>query len=138
MTTETKQPALAIGSEQQIDRVRELIVGPYLREQGQRFQDMSRDMERLQQEIARLSEQLASQEQEQSKRIQTLRQEQRDGDETLRSELRSTAQQLTTDKMERGALGELFIELGNQIKAGGSLGNLLSDLLAAEKGTTTK
>ena len=132
MTTETKQPALAMGSEQQIDRVRELIVGPYLREQGQRFQDLSRDMGRLEQEIARLSEQLASQEQEQSKRVQAVRQEQRDGDEALRSELRSTAQQLTADKMDRSALGELFIELGTQIKAGGSLGAFLSDLLAAE------
>jgi len=133
MTTETKQPALAMGSDQQIDRVRELIVGPHLREYGQRLQDQSRDMERLQQEIARLSEQLASQEQEQSKRVQTVRQELRDGDEALRSELRSTAQQLTADKMDRSALGELFIELGNQIKAGGSLSNFLSDLLAAEE-----
>ena len=132
MTTEKKQPTLAMGSEQQIDRVRELIVGPHLREYGQRLQDQSRDLERLQQEIARLSEQLAGQEQDQSKRVQTVRQELRDGDETLRSELRATAQQLTTDKMDRSALGELFIELGNQIKAGGSLSNLLADLLAAE------
>ncbi|MBP7963517.1 MAG: hypothetical protein KBG20_07720 [Caldilineaceae bacterium] len=132
MTTEAKQPTLAMGSEQQIDRVRELIVGPHLREYGQRLQDQSRDLERLQQEIARLSEQLAGQEQDQSKRVQTVRQELRDGDETLRSELRATAQQLTTDKMDRSALGELFIELGNQIKAGGSLSNLLADLLAAE------
>ena len=132
MTTEAKQPTLAMVSEQQIDRVRELIVGPHLREYGQRLQDQSRDLERLQQEIARLSEQLAGQEQDQSKRVQTVRQELRDGDETLRSELRATAQQLTTDKMDRSALGELFIELGNQIKAGGSLSNLLADLLAAE------
>ncbi len=132
MTTEKKQPALAMGSDQQIDRVRELIVGPHLREYGQRFQDLNRDMERLQQELARLTEQLAGQEQEQSKRVQAVRQELRDGDENLRTELRSTAQQLTTDKMDRAALGELFIELGNQIKAGGSLGSFLSDILASE------
>jgi SMC interacting uncharacterized protein involved in chromosome segregation len=132
MSEAKKNPSPASGSDPQIDRVRELILGPFVRESGQRIQDLGRDIQRMQQEIDRLAQQVADQEQEQSKRIQALRQESRDDDSALRTELREATQQLTTDKMDRSALGELFIELGNQIKAGGSLGSVLSDLLGGE------
>ena len=133
MTGEKTQPALAMGSDQQIDRVRELIVGPHLREYGQRIQEMSQDLQRLQQDIIRLTEQLANQEQDQSKRVQGLRQEVRDGTDSLCSELRAATQQLGAEKMDRNSLGELFIEMGNQLKGGGSLNAFLSDLLAGEE-----
>ncbi len=132
MSNEKTTPNLPTGSDPQIDRVRELILGPHLRETGQHFQDMGRDLARLQQEFDRLTQQVAEQEQEHSKRLQALRTEARDGDNTLRTELRDATQQLNTDKMDRSALGELFIELGNQIKAGGSLGSILADLLNGE------
>ena len=52
----------------------------------------------------------------------------RRADDGLRDELRQTAQRLTNDKVDRVALGELFIELGTHLKTGGSLADVLKDL----------
>ena len=111
-----------------VDRIRDIILGPQFREYEQRFQTMQHDLERLQQEIDRLNEQLVSQDGEQSKKLQSLRREVRQGDDDLRGELRQTSQKLTTEKVDRLALGELFIELGEHLKAGGSLADLLKSL----------
>jgi len=56
----------------------------------------------------------------------------RQADDDLRAELRQKAQQLMTDKVDRVALGELFIELGTHLKAGGALADLLQVLGASE------
>jgi hypothetical protein len=37
-------------------------------------------------------------------------------------------QRLTDDKTDRSTLGELFVELGNHIKSGGNLADLLQGL----------
>lgn len=131
--SDKKTETSAVGNDSQIDRVREMILGLYVRESSQRIQDLSRDLQRMQQEIDRLAQQLTEQEQEQNKRVQALRQESRDGDSDLRTEMRDVAQQLGTEKMDRAALGDLFVELGNQIKAGGSLGSVLADLLGGSQ-----
>ena len=52
----------------------------------------------------------------------------RQADDGLRDELRQTAQNLTADKVDRVALGEMFVELGTQLKSGGSLADLLEGL----------
>jgi DNA anti-recombination protein RmuC len=96
-----------------------------MREYGQRFENVQRDLDRLQGEIDRLVEQLTDQAGDQSKKLQALRREMRQADDGLREELRQTAQKLMADKVDRVALGELFIELGTQLKAGGSLSDLL-------------
>jgi hypothetical protein len=49
-------------------------------------------------------------------------------DEALRDELRQTAQKLTLEKVDRLALGQLLIEVGTQLKTGGSLSDLLDGL----------
>jgi len=56
----------------------------------------------------------------------------RQADDDLRTELRQTAQTLMTDKVDRLALGELFIQLGTHLKAGGSVADLLKDLVEKE------
>ena len=116
------------GAVQEVDRIRDIIFGSQMRDYDQSFQAVQRDLERLQGEIDRLTEQLADQDSEQSKKLQTLRREMRETDDGLRGELRQTAQQLATDKVDRAALGELFIELGTQLKTGGSLAALLKGL----------
>lgn len=116
------------GAVQEVDRIRDIIFGSQMRDYDQNFQAVQRDLERLQGEIDRLTEQLADQDSEQSKKLQTLRREMRETDDGLRGELRQTAQQLATDKVDRAALGELFIELGTQLKTGGSLAALLKGL----------
>ena len=103
-----------------------------MREYAQQFQTVERDLERLQQEIdrlaERLAEQLADQDSSQTKKLQNLRREMRRADDGLRDELRQTAQKLTDDKVDRVALGELFIELGTHLKTGGSLADVLKGL----------
>ncbi len=76
----------------------------------------------------RLSAQLTDHASAQEASQQTLRQELRQADADLRDELRQVAQRLTDDKPDRAMLGELFIELGNHVKTGGSLVDLLQSL----------
>jgi septal ring factor EnvC (AmiA/AmiB activator) len=128
MTDEQTSAPSAVGSAQEMDRVRDIIFGPQMREYAQQFQTVERDLERLQQEIDRLAEQLADQDSSQTKKLQNLRREMRRADDGLRDELRQTAQRLTDDKVDRVALGELFIELGTHLKTGGSLADVLKGL----------
>jgi len=124
----TVKPTPQVEVPREVDRIRDIILGPQLREYEQRFQIIQRDLERLQQELDHLTEQLANQDSEQSKKLQALRRDMRQGDDDLRGELRQTAQKLTTDKVDRVALGELFVELGTHLKMGGSLADLLKGL----------
>jgi chromosome segregation ATPase len=120
-------------SVQEVARIREIIFGGQMREYQQQFQGLKRDLDRLQQEIDRLNEQLSEQGSDQGKRLKDLRGEVRQADEDLRDELRQTAQKLMVEKVDRVALGELFVQLGTQLKTGGSLADLLEGL--EEKGS---
>ena len=118
----------ATAAQGEVDRIRDIIFGPQIRDYEQRFQTLQHDLERLQQDLDRLTGDLADQNSEQGKKLKDLRQEMRQGDDDLRGELRRTAQQLTNDKVDRLMLGELFIELGKHLKTGSA--SLSSDLLS--------
>jgi predicted nucleic acid-binding Zn-ribbon protein len=124
MTDEQANAMSQVEAAQEVDRIRDIIFGPQMRDYEQRFQTIQRDLDRLQQEIDRLTEEDSSQ----GKKLQNLRREMRQADEDLRDELRQTAQNLMTDKVDRVALGELFIELGTHLKTGGSLADVLESL----------
>jgi len=115
-----------------VERVRDIIFGPQMRDYDQRFHTIQRDIERLRQELELLNEQMGELDREQGKRVQTLRRESRQSDDDLRTELRQTAQKLQGEKVDRMALGELFVELGNHLKTGG----LLTDMLGLVTDTT--
>jgi len=117
-----------VESVQEVERIRDIIFGPQMRDYDQRFQTVQRDLDRLQQGIDRLTKQLADQDSSQSKKLQDLRREMRKADDDLRDELRQTAQELMTDKVDRVALGELFIELGTHLKGGRALAEMLESL----------
>ena len=121
-------------SPQEVERIRDIIFGAQMRDYERQFQVVQRDLERLQRDIDRLSQQLTDQESSQSKKIQGLRQEMRQADDDLREELRQTAQTLTTNKVDRVALGGLFVELGTRLKTGASLTDLLEDIGQEEQG----
>jgi len=120
---------------QEVDRIREIIFGTHMRDYESRFEAVKRDLDRLQQELEHLNAQLAEQDSDQTKKLQTVREELRTSDDGIRDELRATAQRLTSEKVDRENLGDLFIELGRQLKTGESLGGLLSGL---ESLTTTE
>jgi septal ring factor EnvC (AmiA/AmiB activator) len=117
---------------QEMERIREIVFGAQMRSYDQNFATLRQDLNRLQQTLVQLQEQLSSREQEQSRRLQALRREMSDGDDAVRSELRQSTAQLTSEKVDRATLGDLFIELGNQIKTGGSLTNLLQELFETD------
>ncbi len=121
-------PAAATPSPKEVDRIRDIIFGGQMREYAQRFHAIERDLERLQQSLDNLNEQLTDQGRDQDKKLQTLRKEARQADDDLRGELRHTAERLSDEKVDRLALGELFIEMGNQLKAGGSLADMFKNL----------
>lgn len=60
--------------------------------------------------------------------LQSLRHELRKADADIREELRQIMQRLTDEKTDRSTLGELFVELGNHIKSGGNLADILQGL----------
>lgn len=120
--------AAATPSPKEVDRIRDIIFGGQMREYAQRFHSIERDLERLQSALDNLNEQLADQARDGDKKLQTLRKEVRQADDDLRGELRHTAERLTDEKVDRQALGELFIEMGNQLKAGGSLADMFKNL----------
>ncbi len=113
---------------QEVDRIREILFGSQMRDYEQRFQVIRHDLERLQQELDRLAGRLAEQDSEQSKKLERLRKESREADEALRRALRETAQQLTNDKVDRLALGDMLIEIGNRLKTGVLSSDLLQGL----------
>ena len=113
---------------QEVDRVRDILFGPQLRDYEQRFEVAQGDLDRLQDEINRLNELLREQDAGQLKRLHNLHREMRQADDTLRSELRQAAQQLMTEKVDRVDLGQLFIELGNHLVKGVPIADVLKDL----------
>ena len=118
---------------QEVGRIRDIIFGAQMRDYEQQFSVVRRDLERLQGELDHLVEQLADQDRSQNDRLQALRRELRKADDDLRAELRDVTQQLTNDKVSRVELGDLFIEMGNCLKSGGSPDGLLRTLVAAEQ-----
>ncbi len=82
----------------------------------------------LKTDMEQLNGTLTDHETAQKSTLQSLRQELRKADADLREELRQVMQRLTDDKTDRSTLGELFIELGNHVKSGGSLSDLLQGL----------
>lgn len=124
-----EQPrSVAAESPKEVDRLRDLIFGGQMREYAQRFTTLQRDIERLQSELDRISEEMADQARDYEKKLQALRRDARQADDDLRAELRETTDKLQDDKVDRLALGELFIEVGNQLKAGGSISHVLRNL----------
>ena len=120
-------------SSQEVDRIRDIIFGSQMRDYGQQFDTVRRDLERLQGEIDHLAEQLTEQDRGQADRLQVLRRELRKADDDLRSELREAAQKLTGDKVDRMDLGQVFIEIGNYLKTGGTTTGLLKTLVDVDQ-----
>jgi DNA repair exonuclease SbcCD ATPase subunit len=62
-TAEPNEEQISDGFEstEKLERIREIVFGAQMREYTQRFENLNRDVERLQQENARLNEQLAEQ-----------------------------------------------------------------------------
>jgi hypothetical protein len=133
MATEQSDTQVPRESAQEVERIRDIIFGTQMRDYEGRFETLQRDLERLQGDIDRLSERLAEQESSHNKELGDLRQEMRQADDELRDEVRETAQRLTTDKVDCTSLGDLFIELGRQVKANGSLTDLVAELEALEQ-----
>lgn len=134
MSEKERQTASEEEGGPEVDRIRDIIFGPQMRDYQQRFHTVQRDLDRLQQEINQLTEQLAEQDRNQGERLQALRKEVRQADDSLRSELRETARDLGTAKVDRVILGELFVELGTRLKTGGAFGDLLKDLVETDQG----
>ena len=132
MTDKPVQPP-ALQSTEEVGRIREIIFGSQIRDYQQRFDAAARDLDRLQQALDRLAEQLADQDRDHRKKLQDLRAEMRQADDALREELRQATRALGDEKVDRRVLGELFVQVGNQLQAGGSLAELLAGLIQAEQ-----
>jgi chromosome segregation ATPase len=117
----------------EVDRIRDIIFGSQMRDYQQQFETARLDLERLQEQIDQVNERLVEQDAEQGKKLQALRRETRQAADSLRDELRQTNGQLANDKVDRVALGELFVQLGQHLTGGGTLTELLEGLVEAEQ-----
>ena len=124
MTEQSTQNVPAEQPVEKVERVRDIIFGPQMRDYDQKFKLIQRDLDRIQQTIDQLGERLSEQDASQLKKLQAVHREMRQSDEDLRMELRQTTEKLTFEKVDRMALGELFVELGSHLKMGGSLADL--------------
>lgn len=117
---------------QDMERVREILFGGISRDFESRFEAMNRDIERLQKELDQANTSLSKMEQEQRDKLQALRGDVRTADDEIRSELRAVNERLGGEKVDRQQLGDLFTEMGRQIKEGKGLDSLLRDILDLE------
>lgn len=116
MSSESK-PSSTDEKAPEVERIRDIIFGSQMRTYESNFEILQRDIERLSQEIERLNEKLAEQEKNHQQNLLALEQRSRKSDEDLRSELRATERKLIHMKVDRQLLGDLFGELGSQLKA---------------------
>lgn len=120
-------------SPQDLERVREILFGGVIRDHDTRFATLQRDLERLQKALDRTNEELANQDSAQSRKLQETRQEFQTENDEIRAELRSSVERLSSAKVDKEQLGNLFIEMGNQIKGNGAMGAVLDGLLQASE-----
>lgn len=127
MSTQASQnPAT---SPQDMERVREILFGGVIRDHEARFVKLQRDLERLQKALDKSNEQLAAQDSAQNKKLQEARQDSQTSEDELRAEMRSAVDRLSAEKVDKEELGNLLIEMGNQIKGTGILSSVLDGLL---------
>ena len=86
-----------------VDRIRDILFGPKMRDFEARFDILSRDMSRLQGELDQLGEQLTAKDAGQGKALQGLRQELRQVSGELRSEHKGEMTRLGTQLAEQAA-----------------------------------
>ena len=116
-------------SPQDLERVREILFGGVIRDHDARFATLQRDLERLQKALDRANEEMASRESAQSKKLQETRQDFQAATDELRTEVRLSVERLSNEKVDKEQLGDLLIEMGNQIKGSSMLSSVLNDLL---------
>ncbi|MEZ4710087.1 MAG: hypothetical protein R3A44_22970 [Caldilineaceae bacterium] len=116
----------------EIERIRELVVGPQLRQSEQKISTLQKDIERLQRELRQLRSQQNDNNKSLTENLQQLQQELQESVGEVRDELRLVTTGLEKDKVDRQKLGDLFIELGNHIREGGEISDVLQSLFEAE------
>lgn len=116
-------------SPQDLERVRDILFGGIVRDYDSRFATIQRDLERLRKALDRANEQMAAQDSAQNQKLQATRQELQESTDDLRSETRAGLERLVNEKVDREQLGNLFIEIGNQLKSNGMLTSMLDGLL---------
>jgi multidrug resistance efflux pump len=133
MSDEQGSTASKAATAPELERIRDIIFGPQMRDYQQRFQTIQQDLDRLQQQVDRLREQLTEQDTGQGEKLQALRREAHEADDDLRRELRKAAQELTTSKVDGATLGGLFVEIGTCLKDGSSVADLLQALVERQQ-----
>lgn len=120
-------------SPQDLERVREILFGGVIRDHDTRFATLQRDLERLQKALDRTNEDLANRDSAHSQKLQEARQAFQTENDEIRAELRSSVERLSSAKVDKEQLGNLFIEMGNQIKGNGTISAVLDGLLQASE-----
>ena len=125
----TQENKVSTTNPQDLERVREILFGSIIREHDIRFATLQRDLERLQQALDKANEQLEVQDSAHSKKLQEARQDFRATADEVRAEMRSSVERLHNEKVDKEQLGNLLIEMGNQLKGTGTLSSMLDGLL---------
>lgn len=106
----------------EVDRIRDIIFGAYMRDYEGRFEAVHRELVRLQGEIDQLQARLSAQGESQSGQLGDLGMELRKADEAIRQDLRATSDKLGDEKTDRAVLGRLLVQLGESLQGDGAAG----------------
>ncbi len=113
----------------EIDRIRDIILGPQIQDLNGKLQAAVREAKDLRRDLDRLT----NQESDQTDNLKKLRSDMRRADRELRKQIREATELLKAYQLEREALADLLIKLGNLMKTRGSLGQVLEGLEEPEK-----
>ena len=100
---------------------------------GETVKQYRSGIEALQKALDKTNEHLSAQDNAQSKKLKETRQDFQKEIDELRAEMRSAVDRLGEEKVDREQLGDLLIEMGNQIKGNSMLSSVLDGLLQTDE-----
>ncbi len=115
-----------------VERIREIIFGPIMRDYDQRFEGVTRDLSRLQDEVDRLNDLLATRDAAQTKSLQTARQELRQADSDLRTETRNELARLSAQLTEQNTSQTALVQ-GVRDELSRAVSDLHADFVAGKE-----
>ncbi len=125
MTPKKTRPAVQPEDSRDIDRIRDIILGPHVEGLQEQVEAAQGQLKSLRRSLDRLSARVADQDKAQAEKLKRLRSDMRRADREIRKEFREADQSLSTSQQDRAVLGELLVQLGSFFKEGGSLEDLV-------------
>lgn len=115
LPTQTEQKA----PDPQLDRIRDILFGTQMQTYEQQFASVRGELAEVRRELAALAAKLDEQAEADARSLESARRGLRVSLDHLRADLDEVSQRLDGGKVDKAALAELFVALGNRLKSEG-------------------